>query len=66
MKAADAVSRNEVVNGYLGTHSLWCVFPTECPSFRYFIKVIIVPIVVLLSPVVTEAGCRIGARGDWT
>lgn len=32
------------------------VCATACPSLRHFIKVIIVLIVLLLSPVVTEAG----------
>lgn len=36
------------------------VCPTVCPSHAHFIKVIVVLIVLLLSPVVTEAGLESG------
>lgn len=39
---------------------MWCAYPAGCPSLRHFIKVIIVLIVLLLSPVVTEAGLGSG------
>lgn len=44
----------------IDTHNMWFVYLTACPSHRHFIKVIIVLIVLLLSPVVTEAGLGSG------
>lgn len=44
----------------IDTHNMWFVYPTACPSHRHFIKVIIALIVLLLSPVVTEAGLGSG------